>query len=171
MNAKWEDDGLSWAGDDDPTLDVGTEKRSEGETTGATSRESSAAPSTVPDAAESRQAESLQAESRQAESRQAESRQAVGSIALLATGILIGVYLLYTIGWFIGVSRIENPLSETVARFMFSLSLGLTVAAPALWFATVSLLTRGRARARFSWLLVGVVVLAPLPFILEAGAL
>jgi hypothetical protein len=158
MNAKWEDDGLSWAGDDDPTLEVGHAGQEPGDRTHEEpASETATSERVLPEAT--------------ATADQAEARQAMGSIALLGTGILIGVYLLYTIGWFIGVSRIENPLTETVARFMFSLSLWFAVAAPALWFATVSLLSRGRPRVRFSWLLIGVLVLAPLPFILEAGAL
>lgn len=160
MNAKWEDDGLSWAGDDDPTLDVGSAAQEPADQSADESRDESA---TGESATGERALPAATAD-------QTEARQAMGSIALLATGILIGIYLLYTVGWFIGVSRIDNPLTETVARFMFSLSLWFAVAAPALWFTTVALLSRGRARVRFSWLLVGVLVLAPLPFILEAGA-
>jgi hypothetical protein len=86
-------------------------------------------------------------------------------------GILAGMYLLYTIGWFIGVSRIRQPVTDDpVAEFMFSLGAWLAVAAPLVWFGATYWLTTARPRARLVWLLVGVLVLAPIPFIIGSGA-
>ena len=96
---------------------------------------------------------------------------APSSFSLIAVGVLAGIYLLYTIGWFIGVTRIGNPLSDPVAQFMFSLGSWLAVAAPVIWFAVVYWLTKARLRARVVWLLIGVVVLAPLPFIVGVGGI
>ncbi len=91
---------------------------------------------------------------------------ATSSFELVAMGVLAGIYLLYIIGWFIGVARIGNPLSdEPLGQFMFSLGGWLAVAAPVIWFGTAYLLTAARPRVRFIWLLLGVLVLAPLPFI------
>ena len=95
----------------------------------------------------------------------------LSSPALVGLGILAGVYLLYTIGWFIGVGRIENPLTDPLAQFMFSLGTWLAVAAPLVWFASAYWLTRGKPRLRWTWLILGVVLLAPLPFIAGTGGL
>ena len=96
---------------------------------------------------------------------------ATSSFSLIAMGVFAGIYLLYTIGWFIGVTRIGNPLSDPVAQFMFSLGSWLAVAAPMIWFAAVYWLTKARLRARVVWLLIGVIVLAPLAFIVGAGGI
>jgi len=93
------------------------------------------------------------------------------SVTLIALGILAGVYLLYTIGWYLGVARTDNPLTDPVARFMFSLGLWLAVAAPAVWFGATFWLTVAKPRARIGWLLAGAVLLVPLPFVLGAGGI
>lgn len=91
------------------------------------------------------------------------------SAALLGTGVLAGVYLLYTIGWFIGVARVDNPIADPLGGFMFSLGTWLAVAAPAIWFGACFWLLPARPRARFLWLIGGAIALAPLPMILGAG--
>ena len=93
------------------------------------------------------------------------------SIMLITLGILAGVYLLYTIGWFIGIGRIANSLVDPVAQFMFALGLWLAVAAPAVWFGATFWLTGARPRTRIAWLLAGAVLLAPLPFVLGTGGI
>ena len=95
----------------------------------------------------------------------ADTPPGAGSLALIGMGILAGIYLLYTIGWFNGVSKLGNPLGEPLARFMFSLSGWLAVTAPVVWFTLTYWLTENRPRRRLAWLLVGAVLLAPLPFI------
>lgn len=95
----------------------------------------------------------------------------MSSPALVGLGILGGVYLLYTIGWVIGVGRLSNPFTDPLAQFMFSLGTWLAVAAPVIWFASSFWLTRGKPRLRWTWLILGVVLLAPLPFIAGSGGL
>ncbi|WP_104128274.1 hypothetical protein [Cryobacterium sp. Y57] len=95
---------------------------------------------------------------------------ALSSAALVGMGVLAGMYLLYTIGWFIGVARIENSVTDPVTEFMFSLGAWLAVGAPLAWFGATYWLTMSRPRARLIWLLIGVIVLAPLPFISGSGA-
>lgn len=94
-----------------------------------------------------------------------------GSFALIGVGILAGIYLLYTIGWFIGVSRLGNPLSDPLPRALFAVGSWLSVAAPLVWFTLTYWLTADRYRSRFGWLVLGAVLLAPLPFLVGAGLL
>jgi hypothetical protein len=164
MDSPSEDGALGWAGDDDPTLQVGT---------------GTAVPGAAGDYAVGEQAPGKPPEgwtvagpASAVQAQEASDEAAgtpVGSFALIAMGVFGGIYLLYTIGWIIGITRIENPLSDAVGRFMFSLGLWLAVAAPAVWFGATFWLTRTRPRARLAALLIGVVLLAPLPFIINAG--
>jgi len=153
MNANRDNDALSWGGENDPTLDQGTDALPEGWT--------------VPRGAEP----ATPGRGVAATTRTPEQADAAGSVVLVVLGILAGFYLLYTVGWFIGASRIENPLSsDPVSGFMFSLGVWLSVAAPLLWFAATFWLTHDHPRARLVWLILGVVVLAPMPFIFGASA-
>ncbi len=94
----------------------------------------------------------------------------MGNAALIALGVLGGVYLLYTIGWIVGGLRLQDVipflLPETaVARVAYAFALWIAVAAPAIWFsATVLLTRRSRSWVRFVWLAGGVVLLVPWPF-------
>ncbi|PPF24462.1 hypothetical protein C5D07_13175 [Rathayibacter tritici] len=97
---------------------------------------------------------------------------ASSSALLIASGIAAGLYLLYAIAWAITATR-QGP--TVVQRFepgdglgqgMYTLGLWLAVAAPPVWFAVVLLVTRdSRVRARVLWLVAGLVLLAPLPFL------
>ncbi len=159
MTSPRDDDALGWAGDDDPTLQTGAETTDVGD--GATGGDMLEPP-------EGWTVAGPETAVRQREAALAAAAP-VSSVALIAMGVFGGVYLLYTIGWAIGISRIGNPLSDAVGQFMFSLGLWLAVAAPVVWFVTTLWLTRTRPRARFTVLLLGVVLLAPLPFIINAG--
>ena len=148
MNSERDDDALSWAGDKDPSLTPGASDSDSATTPGSAAPRNAAVRAPAPP-----------------------TEPAPSSFSLIAVGVLAGIYLLYTIGWFIGVTRIGNPLSDPVAQFMFSLGSWLAVAAPVIWFAAVYWLTKARLRARVVWLLIGVVVLAPLPFIVGVGGI
>ena len=162
------DDALGWAGDDDPTLVSGDE------TVGA---ERSTEPGVEVDSGSGEPPEGwtvagpASAVEAQNAADAALTRTATTSLALVSLGIFGGIYLLYTIGWFIGVARIQNPQADVLSEFMFSLGLWLAVAAPAVWFAVTFWLTRTHPRARIGWLLLGVVLLAPLPFIAGPGVI
>ncbi|WP_104132615.1 DNA polymerase III subunit gamma/tau [Cryobacterium sp. M91] len=161
MNATRDDDALNWAGDDDPTLAPGGTGRAAPETTslpeGWTTPKKDAAPTDI--AADADKTESDGA--------------AASSAALVGVGILAGMYLLYSIGWFIGVSRLARSTvlisGDPVADFMTSLGGWLAVAAPVIWFGATFWLTLSRPRARWVWLLIGAVVLIPGPFLLGSG--
>lgn len=180
MNSPREDDALGWAGDDDPTLQTGTGTASAGGVAAAApsaGRADEGNGSGVP-SAEALPPEGWTVAGPASAVRAHEAAEAAeagaapaSSFTLIAIGVFGGIYLLYTIGWFIGISRIDNPLSDAVGQFMFSLGLWLAVAAPAAWFGATFLLTRTRPRARLGLLLLGVVLLAPLPFIINAGGI
>jgi hypothetical protein len=143
-----DDDAFRWDGDDDPTLSVTPDAvASSGSVTAPD-------PQPVPAADEPVDAEPA----------------GIGNVALVAYGVLGGVYALWTAGWVIGALRLKDRiegLSGSVADFMFQGSMVLAIAAPAIWFVVSLLGTRGRpAWHRFLWLALGVLVLIPWPFVM-----
>jgi hypothetical protein len=93
----------------------------------------------------------------------------MGSVLLVVLGILGGVYLLYTVGWFTTATRSNTLPIGALDVVMARLRSYLSVAAPVLWFVTTLVLTRRRRPVlRVLWLLLGVIVLLPLPFVLES---
>ncbi|CAN5173011.1 hypothetical protein [Frigoribacterium sp. UYMn621] len=94
------------------------------------------------------------------------------SSALLVTlGVFGGVFLLFTVGWIIGVQRAPLPSANLFFAFMYRLGQILAVVAPAAWFVGVLVFARQRRTpVRILLLLLGVVLLAPWPFILGLGA-
>lgn len=161
-----DDDALSWAGDDDPTLAAAAPVTGRsvspalgGDDVPAATGPSPAGPTpTGPSPTE---------ELDELDDRAAQSQASgMSSAALVTLGVLGGVYLLYTIGWIVGGLRLQDvvgflgvePAASVPAIFVAS-------AAPAIWFAAATLLTRGRAAwQRFAWLAAGAVLLVPWPF-------
>lgn len=170
-----DDDALTWDGDDDPTLDHGAaaEPEDELETRPAST------PAELPkgftavgkgsealDSTDAPAAGSVPEGSSEAPAVTA-GRQPMGNGALIAFGVLGGVYALYAIGWLIGGLRLQGRAQYLVTDVMYQGSLWLAVLAPLLWFATTLLLTRtSRAWLRFTWLAAGVVLLLPWPFVM-----
>lgn len=172
-----DDDALSWDGDDDPTLDLGTS----GDPDDVAVSEPDAGPAAddAPVAAElpdgftavGRGSETLGAPAAAAAASTPVAadahRGAMGNGELIGVGVLGGVYALFAIGWIIGGLRLQDWRPFLVSDAMYQGSLWLAVLAPVLWFATVFLLTRAsRAWVRFAWLAAGVVLLVPWPFVL-----
>ncbi|MGO2659568.1 hypothetical protein [Mycetocola reblochoni] len=99
-----------------------------------------------------------------------ESRGQASSAVLISVGVIAGIYLLYTIGWYASATRVItvdglNP----VEAFMATLGGVFAVAAPALWAAAVSWLGRRRSIGwRLGLLAVGVVLLVPWPFVVQS---
>ncbi|GMA27942.1 hypothetical protein [Arenivirga flava] len=84
---------------------------------------------------------------------------------LVASGVLGGIYLLFTIGWVL--SARQQPALDGLPGVMYVLGQWLAVAAPALWFGAALLLTRHRpAPVKLLWLVIGMLLLVPWPFIL-----
>jgi len=169
MTSSRDDDALGWAGDDDPTLvsaAKATPARADEPATAARTADP-AAEVASPDLPEGWAVTGSPGGYVDAPVGPAP----MSSPALVGLGILGGVYLLYTVGWFVGVSRLTNPFTPPLTNFMFSLGTWLAMAAPAVWFASSFWLTRGKPRLRWTWLILGVVLLAPLPFIAGTGTL
>jgi len=165
MTSSRDDDALGWAGDDDPTLVSGSSTTPE-------RADAPAAADPVPAESGTDLPEGWAVTGSPGGYVDAPAgKAALSSPALVSLGILAGVYLLYTIGWLIGVGRLTNPFSDPLAQFMFSLGTWLAIAAPLVWFASSFWLTRGTPRLRWIWLILGVVLLAPLPFIAGTGGL
>ena len=175
MTTGRDDDALTWDGDDDPTLDVGAAAGSDvapepaptatpGLPKGYTAvgkGSDTVASADAPAAASAEEPVPADGDTIAAE------RRPLGSGALVALGVLGGVYALYGIGWIIGGLRLQGRAQYLVLDVMYQGSLWLAVLAPLLWFATTFLLTRrSRAWVRFAWLAVGVVLLLPWPFVM-----
>lgn len=178
MTTGRDDDALTWDGDDDPTLDLGTpgdadpvaeaDPRSAGPTAPAAELPKGYTAvgrgSDAVAAADATEAASVPADCSAGEDGRVE-REPMGNASLITIGVLGGVYALFAIGWIIGGLRLQARL--LLNDPMFTVSLWLAVAAPVLWFATVYLLTRGsRPWVRFAWLAAGAILLVPWPFVL-----
>ncbi|MFH8250267.1 DNA polymerase III subunit gamma/tau [Microbacterium sp. B2969] len=175
-----DDDALSWDGDDDPTLDVGSGSPADADpvpepvegskpTPFEEQSPADAAPvpesDSVPEPVEGSKPEPPEELGEEPERRQ------MSSAALVGLGILGGVYLLLTLGWLLGAARLQLVASLFLEPAAFQITLWLAVAALPLWFVTVLWLTRtGRSWLRFVLLVAGAVLLIPWPFVL-AGAL
>lgn len=106
----------------------------------------------------------------------AHARPQLGSGMLVLLGIIGGLYLLYTAVWFSWAkyySDVNSAVAEgsgAVGAVAQQLVFWAAPFAPALWFLSAVLLNRGApARRMVFWLLIGAVVLVPLPM-LDFGA-
>ena len=86
------------------------------------------------------------------------------SAALVTFGVLGGVYFLTTLGWLTFALRSFTHGGDPLAALMFNLGLWFAVAAPALWFS-VSFWLIDRLSVRYAALIVGAVVLLPIPLV------
>jgi len=155
-----DDDALRWEGDDDPTLAPGW--KTVGKPVPLAESAAGADASETVDVAGGESAVVATADD-------ADAAPQTGSVALVALGVLGGVYLLYTIGWLITAVRTSAPGTSVVSDAMYSLGLWLAVLAAPCWFA-LALRGARTTRSRFVWLVVGAVVLVPLPFVLGVTA-
>ena len=88
-------------------------------------------------------------------------------LLLVVYGVLAGVYLLYTFGWITSVVRTTLPVTDLLSGIMYQFGQFLAIASPALWLAAVVLLTRERKPVvRLLWVVLGLLVVAPWPFLL-----
>ncbi|WP_417512423.1 hypothetical protein [Microbacterium sp.] len=99
-----------------------------------------------------------------------EEQPALSTPMLLLVGIVGGIYLLYTIGWVIGGFRLQVGALFLIPNVMYQVGVWAAVLAPALWFTAVWLLTRrSPSWQRILWLLVGVALLVPWPFVMTGA--
>lgn len=86
---------------------------------------------------------------------------------LAATGVFGGVYLMYVIGWLIGVAQLPLSGRDLLQEITYQFAEFLAIVSPIFWFVTTLVLTRdGSAVHRFGWLALGTLVLVPWPFLL-----
>ena len=103
-----------------------------------------------------------------------EARATMPAPLLITYGILVGIYLIYTLGWVITVQRLNGvrvASSDALGNIMFQLGEALAMTSPVIWLAAVFLLTRGRKPiVRLLWGLIGLLAVLPWPFVLGAWA-
>lgn len=100
----------------------------------------------------------------------AAERTQVSAGMLVLLGVIGGLYLLYTIVWFSwaqyysAVNEASAEAGGVVGSFAQRALFWAAPAAPALWFVSALGLNRGeRVRKLLLWLLLGAVLLVPLP--------
>jgi hypothetical protein len=146
-----EEDALSWAGDDD-RLTTGSPLSAKRDASGASSVKKPRSKATSEDAATAVQPQTL------------------SSAALIGFGIFGGIYLLFTVAWLITALRNPTQIADALGNAMFQFGLWLSVAAPAIWFGAVLYLGKDKKVAtRLLFLLVGVAILIPWPYVSWAG--
>lgn len=146
-----EEEALSWAGDDD-RLTTGSPQSAKRDASGASSvkKPRTTAPQ---EAAET-----------------AELPSGLSSAALIGFGIFAGIYLLYSVAWLITALRNPTQIADALGNAMFQFGLWLSVAAPAIWFGAVLYLGKDKkVSTRLLYLLVGVAILIPWPYVSWAG--
>ncbi len=138
-----DDEALSWAGDEAP---VRTSR------TAAPAAADPVGDAVAPTVEESATAEPV--------------AERASSVLLVGSGVLGGIYLLFTVGWVLSAQ--QAPALAGLEGVMYTLGLWLAIAAPALWFGATLLLTRHRpAPVKLLWLVIGMLLLVPWPFILN----
>jgi hypothetical protein len=94
----------------------------------------------------------------------------LSSFALLAFGVVGGIYLLFSVAWLITVLRNPTQFDDPLGNFMFVAGLWMALAAPAAWFGAVLFLGRAKpAWVRLVFLVLGAAAVIPWPFIVWAG--
>ncbi|WP_292830840.1 DNA polymerase III subunit gamma/tau [Microbacterium sp.] len=155
MSSGRDEDSLTWDGDDDPTLDAGAAAPALPDGFTAVGRGSGEVGHIAEDGTIS----------------PAGAPAPLGNALLVAFGVIGGVYALYVVGWIVGGLRLQGTANFLVSPVGYGASLWLAAAAPVLWFATAYIVTRAsKSWVRIAWLVAGLALLVPWPFIL-VGAL
>jgi hypothetical protein len=95
------------------------------------------------------------------------AKPAQSSFFLVMYGVLAGIYLIYTVGWLVGMHHVASTGGSALAVIAAAVAQGLALASPTLWFLTALHLTRKRsAVSRLLALISGLIVVLPWPFIL-----
>ena len=104
------------------------------------------------------------------------SRQQLSNGALVLLGVVGGLYLLYSWVWFSWAnyySQINSAVAEgsgAIGAVLQQVVFWAAPLAPALWFVATYLLNRGSGTWRLAlWLLLGALVLLPLPALVTVG--
>lgn len=89
------------------------------------------------------------------------------TVATAITGVFAGIYLMYTVGWVIGVAQLPLTGPTLLTEILYQFAEFLAIIAPAAWLTTALVLSRDRSAVhRIGWLALGTLVLIPWPFLL-----
>jgi hypothetical protein len=144
-----DEDALTWAGGRDPSHYETPEVK----------------PPKAAKAARPAKPASAFAESSSEEDEYDELAPAMSGVVLVCLGILGGIYLLYSVGWFVSWQREIYVDPNTLELAAFRIQQVLAVLAAPLWFVTTVLVTRERKPAvRLLWLVIGALLLVPWSF-------
>ena len=79
-----------------------------------------------------------------------------------------GLYAVWSLSWILGVAAAPTqPASSLLDAVMYQFGEFLAIIAPPLWFGATWWLSEGLdIKTRISWLVVGLVLLLPLPLVL-----
>ena len=89
------------------------------------------------------------------------------SVATAITGVFVGIYLMYTVGWVIGVAQLPLSGPTLLTEILYQFAEFLAIIAPAAWLTAVLVLSRQKSAVhRIGWLALGTLVLVPWPFLL-----
>jgi hypothetical protein len=91
------------------------------------------------------------------------------SIALVVTGVLAGIFLLFSVAWLITALRNPVQIADPLGNMMFQLGLWFAVAAGPAVFVASLIAGTNRLWLRFVCLAVGALVLIPWPYFTWAG--
>lgn len=83
---------------------------------------------------------------------------------LVTTGVLAGIYFLYTLGWLTYALRTTMIKTSGLDITMFNIGLWLAVIAAPLWFGVTFWFVQ-RASIRYAVLVLGALVLIPIPVV------
>lgn len=98
-------------------------------------------------------------------------REATGSALLVLYGVFGGAYLLFVVGWIVAAQRDTVSVANLFFEVMRQFGQFLAIASPVLWFVAAFALTRhSRPIVRILWLVVGVIVVAPWPFVFPGAS-
>lgn len=147
-----DDSALTWEGDEPDRVELPTGWRAVGKGSDRV---------TTPADAEA----SSDASTATADDEEPEDGVTLSNAALLGIGLFAGVYLLYTIGWYVASQRLETIGAFFVSGDIpFAILTWGAIAAPAVWFAVTFILTlHSRTWVRCAWLAAGALLLAPWP--------
>lgn len=164
------EDALRWDGDEErgaPSLPEGWRAVGKG------SRQVASSPPQEPDAAKDAAPHAAPTPDAAVDAAELDDAEPVLSTpALVGLGVLGGIYLLYSVGWFLGGTGLLPRTVFLVPEFMYIVMMWIAVLAPWLWFAASWVLTRRAATwVRLAALIAGAVLLVPWPFLMTgAGA-
>jgi hypothetical protein len=90
---------------------------------------------------------------------------AMSAVVLVCLGVLGGIYLLYTIGWFASWQRLVYVGTDPLELAAFHIQQVLAILAPPSWFVATIFFSRDRKSAvRLLWLVIGALLLVPWSF-------